>query len=74
MNNCEWCQEKKANGYNNQGDLVCNDCEKESNIKCNFCDNKAEHKSQIHNNINICNNDNCKENYLTSYCIENILN
>ena len=74
MNNCEWCQEKKANGYNNQGDLVCNDCEKESNIKCNFCDNEAKNKSQIHNNIYICSSNKCKDNYLESYCIENILN
>ena len=72
--NCEYCGENKAKINNNQGDNVCFDCEKDSSIKCNFCDNVAEHKSQLHNDINICDSNNCKDNYLHSYCIENILN
>ena len=72
--NCEYCGENKAIKCNNQGDKICPSCEKDSSIKCNFCDNVADNKSQIHNNIYICSSNKCKDNYLESYCIENILN
>ena len=71
---CEYCGENKASINNNQGDSVCSDCEDVSSIKCHYCMDIATNKSQIHNSIYLCNDEECKENYLQSYCIENILN
>ena len=69
---CEWCGEKEMYRYNNQGDMVCVDCEKDSQQKCDYCKEKniAEYKT-LHNTY-VCCSSYCKENYLTSYCLEKI--
>ena len=69
---CEYCGEKEVNSFNNQGDKVCNDCWVDSSIKCNYCDDVASYKSQVHSSFYFCDNDKCKDNYFYSYCIEDL--